>query len=277
MKLGKALPGLVVLAAACISAGAFADNSMHWAQVYFDADSGAVAADVDGTGGMVGELGKPMQFHVKYEVGWYYPPAEGTTGAMTLKESDIDKPEYAALWSDDDHNPSDYPPGMVFSAASGVFSGTPSGAGSWAYYPSVRDKENGEDQYSGNGYWNAQVQKVDGKTWVMAKDATKVVILAPPSAKAIMLQCTGTPNLNLLLQVDYDSGLVRLFGNDGKLAGVYHANISDDFIAWGKTNVPYFTPSSVRLDRKTGTLTTTIDYGTAPTGSCTKRSTEQKF
>jgi len=53
----------------------------------------------------------------------------------------------------------------------------------------------------------------------------------------------------------------------------------ENFIAWGKTNVykPGFVTTSVKLDRKTGSLNTTVDYGTAPSGSCSKRSTEQKF
>lgn len=275
MSFKKALPGLVVLVAACISGGVLADDSMHLSQVTFRPDEGATAGDMDGNGAIFGEVGKPMRFHIDYMVGWYEPPE--TQGPMTLKESDIEKPQYEALWNSDVHNYPDYPYGMSFDKATGVFSGIPTQAGVWGYNPAVRDIENGEDPYDGKGYWMTYDEKVAGKTWIMSKSNFKVVILAPPSAKAIMLQCTGTPNLNLLLQVDYDSGVVRVFGNDGKLAGLYHANITDDFIAWGKTSVPYFAPTSVRLDRKTGTLTTTIDYGTAPSGSCTKRSTEQKF
>lgn len=268
---------LALLCAAGLSTAALADDAMHMSQVNFVADDGAVLVDADGVGAVLGEVGKPMRFHISYMVGWYYPPGD-TPGPMTLKESDIEKPQYEALWDDNTTNIPDYPTGLSFDKAAGVFSGTPSQAGTWKYAPSVRDIDNGEDPYDGHGYWWTQTTKFNGKTWIIAKDETPVVILAPPSAKAIMLQCSGN-NLDLLLQVDYDAGLVRVFGNDGKLAGVYHAQISDDFIAWGKTNIykPSFTPTSVKLDRKTGNLVTTVEYGSPYSGSCTKRSTEQKF
>lgn len=266
------------LCLAGISTATLADDSIHLSQVNFIAGNGAVNGDVDGNGAIIGEVGKPMEFHINYQVGWFYPPPEGTAGAMTLKESDIKHPEYVLLWSNETHNDPSFPPGINGDGDTGIYSGTPEQAGVWHYAPSVRDKEDGEDPYRGDGYWWTQYSKWNDKTWIKAKDETAVLILNPPSAKAVMLQCSGT-NLDLLLQVDYEAGLVRVFGNDGKLAGVYHANISDDFIAWGKTNIykPTFTPTSVKLDRKTGTLTTTVDYGNAYSGSCTKRSTEQKF
>ena len=274
----RLIPGLVLFCAACASTAALADDAQHMSQVNFVPGDGATGGDMDGSPAVFGEVGKPMQFHITYMVGWYYPPPEGTVGAMSLKESDIDKPEYEALWDNDTNNVPDYPTGMSFNKAAGVFSGTPTQAGTWKYAPSVRDKEKGQDPYDGHGYWWTTTADVNGKTWIVAKDEVAVVILPAPSPKAIMLQCSGN-NLDLLLQVDYDSGLVRVFGNDGKLAGVYHANISDDFIAWGKTNVykPNFVTTSVKLDRKTGSLNTTVEYGNAPSGSCSKRSTEQKF
>ena len=278
MRFEKALLGLALGCVACIPVCAGADDANYLSMVNFRADDGAANGDVDGQAGIIGEVGKPMQFHIVYQVGWYNPPPGGA-GTMVLKESSIEQPEYEALWDDNTHNSPDYPTGLSFDKSAGVFSGTPTQAGTWKYAPSVRDRENGEKPYRGDGFWWTEYDTYNGKTWIVAKDETVVIILPPPSSKAVMLQCSGSSNTNLLLQVDYDTSLVRVFGNDGKLAGVYHANVTDDFIGWGKMSSTVLYATSMRLDRKQGTFTTTADNGnpTPPSGSCSKRSTEQKF
>lgn len=278
MKIRAMISGLALLGVTVVSSAAFADDDeRHFSQVSFAADTGAAFADVDGTQGIVLEVGKSAEFNIKYQIGWSYLPPGGA-GSLTPKSSDIKDPQYTMLWDADTQNPSSYPPGLGFSSETGVSSGTPSQPGTWAYHPAVRDKKDGESPYRGDGFWFTQFTTWDGKTWSESKDATPIVVLPPPSAKALMLECTGNA-LDLLLQVDYTTGLVRVFGNDGKLAGVYHANVSDDFIAWGKMSIstPGFSATSVKLDRKTGGFTTTVVYGNPASGSCQKRTAEQKF
>ena len=278
MHIRAMVSGLAFLATAAVSGAAFADDQMHSSQVGLAAGAGAAFADVDGTQGIVMEVGKAAEFSITYQIGWFDPPAGGGAGSLIPRSSDIKDPEYTLLWDAGTQNPSTYPPGLGFSSETGVSSGTPTQPGTWAYHPAVRDKKDGESPYRGDGFWFSQYTTWDDKTWSESKDAIAVVVLPPPSAKALMLECTGNA-LDLLLQVDYAASLVRVFGNDGKLAGVYHANVTDDFIAWGKMTIypPSINATSVKLDRKTGSFTTTAAFGTPLSGSCQKRAAEQKF
>lgn len=276
MKSRVVISGLAFLAVACITGAAIANDQAHSSLVNIAAGAGAVQADVDGTPSIVLEVGKPAEFDIKYQIGMVELPSGA--GAITPLSSDIKDPEYTLLWDGATQNPSPYPPGLGFSSETGVSSGTPTQTGTWSYHPAVRDKKDGESPYRGDGFWFSQFTTWDGKTWSESKDAMPIVVLPPPSAKALMLECTGN-SLDLLLQVDYASGIVRVFGNDGKIGGVYHANISDDFIAWGKMHFypPSIIATSVKLDRKTGAFSTTPEVGNAISGSCQKRAAEQKF
>ncbi len=277
MTIRAKISGLAFLAATAVSGAAFASDQAHFSQVSFAPGAGAVLADVDGTQGVVMEVGKSAELDIKYQIGWFEMPPGG--GTMTQASSDIKDPQYALLWDQGTQNPSDYVPGLSFDGATGVYSGTPTAPGLWHYFPVVRDKKDGESPYDGDGFWFTVTTTWNNKTWIEPKTMTPVIVLPAVSSKAVMLACSWPSAADLLLQVDYQTGIVRIMGNDGNVAGVYHANVSEDFIAWGKTSIakPSFGASSVKLDRKTGAFTTTADYGNGVTGSCQKRTVEQKF
>lgn len=279
MRLEKTFSSLVFLCMASVSTGVLADE-FHLSHVNFDsANNGAARGDVNGQPGFIAQEGQPLELDIHYEIGWYEPPEMG--GPLALKSSDVKDPEYDLLVPTSSQYSSRMIDGLAFDKTTGVLSGTPAESGTFSYVAAVRDKNDGESPYRGNGFWHTDYSTSDGKTWVADKTETPILVLPPELAigKGVMLECTASPAVSLLLQVFYDSKAVEIVGNDGKIAGVYQATVTDDFIAWGKTNIskPSFSATSVRLDRKTGALTTTVDYGTAPAGSCTKRSTEQKF
>lgn len=260
----------------------------HLSQVSLSPDANAgESGDVDGAQGIIARVGQPLHASIHFQIGWFV--SRGNGQPMELRKSDINDPEYEMLYANGYKNPSVLPAGLGFAGDKGELSGTPTEPGLWKYQPAVRDKQHGESPYRGHGYWWTDTATSSGKTWIEAKDAVPVIVLPALSGKEIMLQCNGqmtaagwqSYGIDLLVEMNYEQGIVRVIGNDGKTAGVYHATVTDDFVAWGSTNIykPSFMASSVKIDRKTGAITTTASSGGGPTlsGSCQKRSAEQKF
>lgn len=268
-----------------LSFPALADDHLSQVSISPDGNAGE-SGDVDGAPGIIARVGQPLHASIHYKVGWF---VAGSGQIMELRKSDINDPEYNMVFVNGYTNPSMLPAGLGFSDDKGEIVGTPTEAGLWKYQPAVRDKQHGESPYRGHGFWWTETVTSNGKTWIEAKDAVPLIVLPASSGKEVMLQCNGQMTatgwqpygIDVLMEVNYEQRLVRIVGNDGKTAGVYHATVTDDFVAWGNTNInkPSLMASSVKIDRKTGVITSTASSGGGPSlsGSCQKRSTEQKF
>ena len=69
MKSSVAISGLAFLAVTCVTSAVLADDQMHSSQVGLAAGAGAASADVDGTQGIVLEVGKAGEFSITYQIG----------------------------------------------------------------------------------------------------------------------------------------------------------------------------------------------------------------
>ncbi|MGB8363807.1 MAG: hypothetical protein WCE20_04645 [Rhizomicrobium sp.] len=227
---------------------------------------------------IVGYVGKPIHLSITYSIGPYAAPDTG--GSMTLESNDIPNPEYMYFCPNDETCDLGGALGLSFDFASGTIDGTPTKAGQFKFFPAVRDKDNGEDAYNGDGAWWTTFTKSGGKTWSEAKAPAVIIILPPPGPKRVDLQCTfSTGNLApLLMTLDFDSGYVEVTGNDGNLAGLYRINNPDsDVIGWsGLPSGIVYTTGGISLNRTNGILTATGMNG-AQTAHCDKRSTKRAF
>jgi hypothetical protein len=227
---------------------------------------------------VVGYVGKPLHLSITYTIGPFTSPDTG--GSLTLESNDIPNPEYMYFCSNDETCDLGGATGLAFDFASGTIDGMPTKTGQFKFFPAVRDKDNGEDAYRGEGAWWTTFVTSGGKTWSEAKAPTVIIILPPPGPKRVDLQCAfSTGNLApLLMTLDFDSGYVEVTGNDGNLAGLYRINNPNaDVIGWsGLPAGILFTNGGVSLNRTNGTLTTATMNGTQ-TAHCEKRSTKRAF
>jgi hypothetical protein len=232
---------------------------------------------------IVGYVGKPLHLSITYTIGPFTAPDEG--GSQTLTSNEIPNPEYTFFCSNSDPCDLGAATGLTFDFASGTINGAPTKTGQFKFFPAVRDKDNGEDAYNGDGFWWTTFAKSDGKTWSEAKAPTVIIILPPPGPKRVDLECTfGTGNvIPILMTLDFDSGYVEVLGKDGNLGGLYKINNPDsDVIGWSGLPLavfPYIVSGGVSLNRTNGTMAMSVENApSAPqTAHCEKRSTKRAF
>jgi hypothetical protein len=232
---------------------------------------------------IVGYVGKPIHLSTKYEIGNYAAPDTG--GSMALTSNDIPNPEYMYFCPDGETCDLGGVLGLSFDFALGTIDGTPTKTGQFKFFPAVRDKDNGEDAYNGDGFWWTTFTKSGGKTWSEAKAPAVIIILPPPGPKRVDLECTfSTGNVvPLLMTLDFDSGYVEVLGKDGNLGGIYRINNPDsDVIGWSGLPLsvfPYIVSGGVSLNRTNGTMAMSSEGApNAPqTAHCEKRSTKRAF
>jgi hypothetical protein len=229
---------------------------------------------------VVGYVGKPLHLSITYTIG-PFTSAEG--GPMTLVSNEIPDPEYTYFCPNDETCDLGGATGLTFDFASGTMDGTPAKTGQFKYFPAVRDKNNGEDAYNGDGFWWTTFAKSGGKTWSEAKAPIVIIILPPPGPKRVDLECTfGTGNLvPILMTLDFNSGYVEVLGKDGNLGGIYRINNPDsDVIGWSGLPLavyPYLIAGGVSLNRTNGTMAMSPEGAPPQTAHCEKRSTKRAF
>jgi hypothetical protein len=230
---------------------------------------------------IVGYVGKPIHLSTKYEIGNFASPDTG--GAMALTSNDIPNPEYMYFCPDGETCDLGGALGLSFDFASGTIDGVPTKTGQFKFFPAVRDKDNGEDAFNGDGFWWTTFTKSGGKTWSEAKAPAVIIILPPPGPKRVDLECTfGAGNLvPILMTLDFDSGYVEVLGKDGNLGGIYRINNPDsDVIGWSGLPLsvfPYLISSGVSLNRTNGTMAMSPEGAPSQTAHCEKRSTKRAF
>lgn len=230
---------------------------------------------------IVGYVGKPLHLSITYMIGPFTAPDTG--GSQTLTSNEVPNPEYAYFCSDDETCDLGGATGLSFDFASGTINGTPTKTGQFKFFPAVRDKDNGEDAYNGDGFWWTTFAKSGGKTWSKAKAPVVIIILPPPGPKRVDLECTfGAGNLTpLLMTLDFNSGYVEVLGKDGNLGGIYRLNNPDgDVIGWSGLPLsvfPYLVSGGVSLNRTNGTMAMSAEGAPSQTAHCEKRSTKRAF
>jgi hypothetical protein len=226
---------------------------------------------------------------ITYQVGMFTSPDQG--GEMQLTSSDITSPEYMLVCYTEDgpatnqHCPylssaqiapwqGDVETGKVSFSASGFAGGV--------FHVAVRDKVN--KPYDGNGFWWTFNSKIGGKSYLVNKTLSAVLIVPHPTDKDISLTCefadgkTGPAKIVF----EYDNKIVLIYGPDGKVAGVYGIDPTSDLLGWkgwpGKLDP--ISGGGVTLDRTTGNLQITypsVFNSPATAGHCAKRSAVRSF
>jgi hypothetical protein len=249
---------------------AVAADTSHMSQINLKNEDVAyetVLGDADGETAVIGRVGAPFRAQVAYKVGWSTFPREG--GSEQSHRSDISNPEYEGFGA--------LPPGVSMSRSEGILQGTPSAAGRWDFWPAVRDKDKGQSPFRGQGFWWTTYREYEGKTWIQAKDKTVLVVMPAATGKEFRLLCVF-PKFRTILEIDYDNKLVKLIGDNGKVAGVYNVTVDADVVGWNKMSASNLYVASALLDRKTAQLVVKYQAdGSTATGNCEKRSETQKF
>jgi hypothetical protein len=238
-----------------------------------DADDGpgveSMNGDADGKTAIIGRVGSPFKAHVTYNIGWAtYRRSGGSAISFQPEFGDVEYEMFSSSW----------PPGLIGGPDDGIVHGTPFTAGTWEVWPAVRDKS-GKKGYQGTGAWWTSYEEHKGKTWSQSNNPTLLVILPTSTGRELRLQCSfqGPTSKTAIFEVDYDNKQVRLIGINGKLAGVYSANIDSDVIGWNAMSTTDFRVQSAMLDRRSGLLTVHYEGNQSGTANCQKRSEAQKF
>jgi hypothetical protein len=116
-------------------------------------------------GKLTGKVGDHFETNIKYEIGW----ASTAPGPVNITRSAVNNPEYEIFANS-------LPAGLRFHSDTGVLEGTPQESGVWHLTPAVRDRDNGEKPYRGNGFWFTDFTTYQGKTWIEAKTPTDLEI-----------------------------------------------------------------------------------------------------
>ncbi len=274
---------------ACARPEAASADEEYVSKVDVAPDGGTQWVDLDNGFGILGFVGTPFNARITYNIGWEtYTYSGGSSATVTSSRSAVNDPEYYAFcYEDSPSSCGTAAAGISFDTATGVFSGTPTVSLKTVVHGAVRDKENGENPYRGNGVWWTDYQSSDGKTWIEAdqKDGTPILIVPKPNPdKQVHLRCALSPSAfgEVLLNLDYDIGYVEVLDATGKIGGFYHIDPTSTTLGWPRLGKITWGLTGVTLDRTSGTINvqlrdTMADGTTQATGQCIKRSTTLSF